>query len=296
MCESMQKRQYVKNFSNINNHEKNDIVISCLPVSLYPLIRKGEMDIIKWSEIAYDMGLDMIDINMFFLKGFSLADAASIKKRLRLPVLMVCTYSDFTNPNKKCRAEAIVQAQNEIRLASQLGARYFRLTAGQNYPGLTDQEAVDGIAECFSACVSIAEENGLRLLIENHSRPGAWQYDDFNFHSERFLRLWGALKTLPIGVNFDTANAFALDCWEELMQAVAGRVETVHMNDLSTISPMRFCCVGEGIVPNGRILGAISRTGFRGPVCIEEAGMCGVEGMTRAIASVKALCMQNFFK
>ena len=267
--------------------------MSCLPVSLYPMVRRGEMDIIKWSEMAFDMGLDTIDINMFFLEGYSLKETVALRERLRLPVLMACTYSDFTNSDTKCRAEAINKAQGEIRMAGELGVRYFRLTAGPNYPDLSEKDTIANVIECFAACIPAAEKSGIGLLVENHSRPGAWQYNDFNFHADRFLWLWETLKTLPVGVNFDTANAFALGCWEKILQTVAGRIETVHMNDLSIISPMRFCCVGDGIVPNGKILGEILRTGFHGPICIEEAGMCGVEGMMRAIASARVLCMGN---
>jgi len=218
----------------------------------------------------------------------------ALREKLRLPVLMACTYSDFTNPDAKGRAKAIEKAQGEIRIAGELGVRYFRLTAGPNYQNLSEKETIANVTECFAACVPAAEKGDLRLLVENHSRPGAWQYDDFNFHSERFLRLWEALATLPVGVNFDIANAFALGCWEKLLHSVDGRVETVHVNDISSISPLRFCCAGEGIVPIGKMLETAFRTGFRGPVCIEEAGMCGVEGMLRAVNAVKTLCSENF--
>ena len=128
------------------------------------------------------------------------------------------------------------------------------------------------------------------ILLENHSKPGAWDYADYVFHVERFLALWEALKPLPISINYDTANAYALKEWERLLDAVVGRIETMHLNDLASVDPLTFALVGEGIVPLEDMLRTIKSTGFCGPVCIEEAGFQGWNGVANAVDYTKKLC------
>ena len=113
---------------------------------------------------------------------------------------------------------------------------------------------------------------------------------DYVFHAERFLALWEALKPLPISINYDTANAYALKEWERLLDAVAGRIETIHLNDLASVDPLTFALVGEGIVPLEEMLRAVKSTGFCGPVCIEEAGFQGWNGIAKAVTYTQELC------
>ena len=172
----------------------------------------------------------------------------------------------------------------DIRNAAAIGAKYIRLTAGQAYPGQSDQEMCARVRACFEKCLPFAQECGVEILLENHSKPGAWQYVDYNFDMERFLMLWDSLKDLPIHINFDTANACALGDWRRILNAVSGRIATVHINDLASVEPLAFTLVGSGIVPMEEVLDAVYATGFSGHLCIEEAAFRGWEGIEQAAA------------
>ena len=69
---------------------------------------------------------------------------------------------------------------------------------------------------------------------------------------------------------------------QRILSAVAGRIATVHINDLASIEPLKFCLVGQGIVPMRQILDAVYATGFAGELCIEEAAFMGWEGIEKA--------------
>lgn len=43
--------------------------ISCLPVSFFPLMAGGTMDVIDWARIAKECGLDGIDLSIANLKN-----------------------------------------------------------------------------------------------------------------------------------------------------------------------------------------------------------------------------------
>ena len=257
--------------------------ISCLPVSLYPEFFSGDRTIPQWSAQGAALGLGAVDINALFLREKSLDEIRQIRQELTVPVLMVSAYSDFTLPDPQERAKALETAKEDIRRAAAVGAKYIRLTAGQHYPDQDEAEAIRYIYEGFEACIPVAQEAGVGILLENHSKPGAWTYNDFDYHYERMLKLWDVMKELPIGANYDTANAFALNHWKELLDAFGDRIETIHVNDLASIQPLQFACIGEGITPLEEQMAALIAAGFRGPVCIEEAGMDGKAGIRRSV-------------
>lgn len=267
--------------------------ISCLPVSLYPEFYSGNRTIPEWSLEAKKLGLDAIDINALFIHEKSISEISDIRQRLAVPVLMVCAYSDFTNPSEEKRAEAVECALQDLKRAKTIGARYLRLTAGQTYPDQKDDCTIAGIADCFRQCCDAADDCSVTILLENHSKPGAWTYPDYNFHPNRFFILWDALQQLPISINFDTANAFALGCWENILQAVSGRIATLHLNDLNSVQPLNFSRVGQGIVPMEKMLQMVYQTGFDGPVCIEEASFQGWTGLKDAVTYTKSFLQKN---
>ena len=269
--------------------------ISCLPVSLFQDFFDRSMNILDWAAYAKELGMDYIDVNRRCLLDMTVAEAESISGQLAVPVMMITTYSDFTNPDPKALEEAVKAAKHDIALTAALKGKYLRLTAGQAYPDQDDAEMIDRIYRCFEACLPVAQAAGVGILLENHSKPGAWQYPDYNFHMERFLMLWEKLKELPIHINFDTANSFALGDWKRILDAVAGRIATVHLNDLASVEPLAFTLVGDGIVPMEQMLDAVYATGFTGDLCIEEAAFRGFEGIELAAAYTKNLAKKYGF-
>lgn len=263
--------------------------LSCLPVSLYPEFYGGTRTVPQWAAEAKTLGLDMVDINALFLKGKSDWEIEQIRAELEIPVFMVSAYSDFTHPTREERQEVLETALHDIRAAQRIGASWIRLTAGQAYPGESDADMIEHAYAGFAACAEEAEQTGVGILLENHSQPGAWKYPDFDFHPERFAALWDRLKELPVSINFDTANAFALGDWRAILSGVTGRIATVHLNDLSSVTPLGFARIGEGIVPLEEMLRAVYDTGFDGAVCIEEAGFQGWPGVAAAAEYAKAL-------
>ena len=263
--------------------------ISCLPVSLFDEFFAGTRTIAQWSSQAVELGLDSVDIHALFMREKSIAEVEQIRKELTLPVFMVSTYSDFTNPSAEKREEAKVVAEGDMQRAAAMGAQYIRLTAGQAYPGQKDEDTIRWVYDGYAHCAELSQKYGVGILMENHAKPGAWDYPDFNFNMERVLALWDALKELPISVNFDTANAYALHDWKRILEAVKGRIATIHLNALETIEPLKFALVGEGLAPLQEIVQAVVDTGFTGRLCIEEAGYQGWDGMKKAAAFARNL-------
>ena len=267
---------------------KNDAKFSCLPLSLYQNIYDGSLSLSRFSSMAREMGYDGIDINEYFTKDLSLREAESLSLGLQLPVICMCAYSDFTNCDPVTLRNEVQRALNNIEKAACLGAEYIRLTAGPAHP-YCDDNTVDTVYACFEECAEEAKKHNIKILIENHLKALSWDYPDYNFDYRRMLLLWDRLKELPVFINFDTANSYALGNWEKLLEKLLERIEAIHINDISSLNPFKCSVAGEGIVCIDKMLQRLFDYGFNGWITIEEAAFQGAEGMKKSIENMKSL-------
>lgn len=263
------------------------MIWSCLPVCLFPKIISGEMSVGDWARSARDMGFDAIDMSILFVPQRTPAAIGRLRRELNqsgMPVAMMTTYPDFTQPDPVLRDYQLAHAISDLAVAAELGVRYLRITAGQTHPGLPDADGVRLAAEGIAKCCDRASRWGVKLLLENHSKPGAWERPDFDFHTGRFLRLVEALGDLPVEINFDTANTFALgDDAVAVFRQVYPRVASIHVNDIADCAALRFVGVGDGQAPIREIFEAAKQRGYDGLMSIEEAGSDGLAGIRRSL-------------
>ncbi|MDD3704626.1 MAG: sugar phosphate isomerase/epimerase [Clostridiaceae bacterium] len=264
--------------------------LSILPVSLFSDIVGGKISIAQWASYAQSKGVDGYDISSMFFPNHTATTINGIKSELKgknvtIQPVMVCCYPDFTNPDKDERERQIDYLTGDLALMSDFGFQYCRITAGQNHAGLDMKEAAKRSADCFSRMTYAASKYGIKLVFENHSKPGAWPLIDFSFKPEAFLAVCDEIKDLPIGINFDTANAVA--CGADpvaLLEKVVDRVWTVHMNDTLTVGKWTPVSIGKGLVDYDAIFDVLRKHNFDNWVCIEEASGKGFDGIDDAIA------------
>lgn len=263
--------------------------LSVLPVSLFSSLVSGEMTIAQWAAYAQSRGADGFDVSSMFFPNHTATTIHRIKQELAaenitIQPVMACCYPDFTNPDKAERDRQVDYLIRDLALISDFGFRYCRITAGQNHPDMDFQEAVNRCVDCFSRVTGAAERYGVKLVFENHSKPGAWPLIDFSFDPNAFLAVCEKMKGLPVGINFDTANAAA--CGADpaaLLEQVIDRVWTVHMNDTLTVGKWTPVSIGEGLVDYDAVFSVLNRHHFDGWVCIEEASGNGLQGIDQAI-------------
>jgi len=261
--------------------------LSCLPVSLFGDICSGKYPLAKWAKYAQSLGLDGYDVSTMFFPNHTPAALIELKAELAdidIPMLMATDYPDFTNPDANERRRQLDFIKRNIALISCFGVRYMRITAGMNHPGMDFDAAVEHVVECFADIAPTAESYGVELVFENHAKPGAWPIVDFSFDPRAFFAVCERMKGLPIGVNFDTANACA--CGEkpdEMLKRAMPYVKTIHMNDTSTVGYLTSVLIGTGLVNFDDVFRLIDASGFNGWVCIEEAGMGHEESIRKAV-------------
>lgn len=266
---------------------------SCLPVSLFQEILSGQMTIGQWAAAAKEIGFDQIDISTLFLHARTPKELGRIRRELAevdMKIAMITTYPDFTIPDPLQQERELAYAIADIASASELGAQYLRITAGQYYDNQDEDETVRRVADAFAHCCDYAGHWGVQLLLENHSKPGAWERKDFDFDTNRFLKLVNATHGLPVGINFDTANTYALgDDAVDVFCRVYDRVQTIHINDVKAPQSLSFTGIGEGSAPIGAILKEAKKRGFVGLLSIEEVGGRGLDGIRTSYQNAKKL-------
>lgn len=264
--------------------------LSILPVSLFAKIISGEITIAQWAAYVQAKGVDGYDISSMFFPNHTATTILKIKNEIAkegvtIAPTMVCCYPDFTNPDPLERDRQIEYLKSDIALMSDFGFKYVRITAGQNHPGLSIEDGVERCVDCFARMVECADKYGVKMVFENHSKPGAWPLIDFSFNPDAFLAVCRAMKDLPIGVNFDTANAVA--CGADplaLLEQVIDKVWTVHMNDTATVGKWTPIALGQGLVDFDKTFALLNQHNYDGWVCIEEASGNGWQGIDNAIA------------
>ena len=265
--------------------------LSCLPVSLYEDIFSGEQSVFDWVRFAADLGLDGIDLSVKFFPNRDPHLLDTLREEIKkagLELCMLACYSDFTRPDAGQRANEIEQMKADIQFAATLGARFVRVTAGQRHPGVSREQGIGWVVEGFRRMLDEADQLGVTLAYENHTKGAPWQYWDFSQPASIFLEILNHLADTSLGVCFDTANPLVIN--EDaiaLLEAVKEHVVVVHAFDIRTPGTFEPVLVGTGAAPIPQVFSLLKARGFDGWVSVEEASRTGAKGFEKAIAFVR---------
>ena len=262
--------------------------LSCLSVSLFPAVINGEMTIKEYAELCKSLELDGFDLGLIQLKNHSPGYVNQIKKDIKdvgIPVVMITTYPDFTHPDPMQREREFEYLRHDIALASNIGAKYLRITAGQAHPKMEVHEGINLVVENFKNIAPVAEKFGITLVYEDHSKPGAWDYMDFSNPPDIFLEIARQIKDTSIRINFDTANILVAgeERTLEVLEEVIDQVDTIHVAETGTLGKMDPVPIGTGLAPIKEVFTLLKAHQFEGWLCIEEWGNQGVEGVKKAV-------------
>jgi sugar phosphate isomerase/epimerase len=267
--------------------------LSCIPVSFFKELIGGSMTVPEWAQMGKEIGLDAVDLSILFVPDRSRSGVAALRKSIEATgtrVAMVASYPDFTHPDAAQRARELALAQEVVDVAAGLGAEMVRVTAGQAHPETGREDGIRWATEGLRALVDRARKTGVRLVYENHGKPGAWTYTDFSQPPDIFLAIVSATADAGLGLNFDTANAtvFSPDPLGLLEQCIE-RVVSIHAADTAVHGELRPVLLGTGLTPFVPIFQRLVRAGWDNWICIEEASFQGRAGVEKAASFVRQL-------
>ena len=249
------------------------------------------MSIKDWAKEGVEVGLDGIDLSILFLKSKEVAYLDSLRHEIEdtgIRVAMVTTYPDFTHPDPSERTRELSKLQENIVVASRLGADLLRVTAGQAHPTVNRSEGIKWAVQGLKSAVEFAKNYPIRLAYENHAKPGAWQYVDFSHPTDIFLEIVDRTRDVALGVNWDTANVIAYgDDPIPVLKKVVKRIVSVHAADTSTSGQLNHVLLGTGLVPFKQMFEILHTSGFDDWICMEEASFKGKAGVKAAADFVR---------
>lgn len=267
--------------------------ISCLPVSLFGQIEQREISLPQWLREAKRIGYDGADISLMMIKNHTAGYLSELKREIKdagIPLVMATTYPDFTNPDRWQRERELVYLKRDICLCNELTIPYLRVLAGQAHPGIQRNEGVRRAVSGLIEADEFAAHYGVKLLYENHAKPGAWQYVDFSYPVGIFLEIWQQLQNTGIRLNFDIGNLVSLGVDPiSILEKVYEGVETMHVSDMAEWGTFCPTVIGEGVSPVREVLTWLRMHGMNPWLCIEEASGTGMAGIERAYQYVRGI-------
>ena len=267
--------------------------LSCLPVSYFDKIIKGKKTISDWAIEAKEIGYDYIDLSILFFRVLDKEYFFRLKEELDktgMGIAIVNTYSDFTHPNINIRDTELVKIKQYIGAAEILGAKYIRLTAGQAHPQISEGDGITWAVEGLEKVNELARETSVGLLYENHSKPGIWDYTDFSFPVDIFLKIYERIKDLPIKILFDTANPVASGADPlKIIDKIYKDIACIHAADIEGRGFFKPVVIGTGIVPFKDIFIKLKKLGFNGIISVEEASFTGRSGIENAQKYIRCI-------
>jgi sugar phosphate isomerase/epimerase len=260
-------------------------------VSFFQSIIDGQMSIGEWARIGQEAGLDGIDLSVLFLKSLEPAYLDGVRGEVEAAgsrIVMVTSYPDFTHPDAAERQRQIELERAYIEAVGRLGGEMIRVTSGQAHPGLREEDGIRWAVEGLTACEEAGQRAGVKLVLENHGRPGCWEYTDFDQPTHIFLALAEAMRGTTIGINFDTANPIAYgDDPLPILKKVIDQVFSIHAADTDTRGALHHVLLGTGLVPFRELFSYLKKAGFDGWICMEENSQMGQQGVRDAADFVR---------
>jgi sugar phosphate isomerase/epimerase len=252
------------------------------------------MSLGAWARMGWELGLDAVDASILFFDDRTPAALARARREVEtegMSLGMMSTYPDFTHPDTKARAREIDAARETVDVAAALGMSYVRAIAGQAHPETELQAGIGWAVEGLQAVVEHSRGTGVEVVYENHDQAGVMDYPDFSTRQEVFLAIYEATAAFDLGINYDTANATALTPDPlALLEAVLGRVRTLHVSDTSAIGEhIQPCVIGSGLAPLKDVFLRLHQAHWDGYASIEEASGTGRAGVETAVGHVRGL-------
>ena len=275
---------------------------------MHALCKDGSMKLAEWIDLACGLDIDGLEWYAGFLemqeRGMWENFRRQVEDRGKV-IPMLCCSPDFTHPDKVFRENEIKKQQGWIEMAHALGGTYCRVLSGQRRPELSIQEGIGLAAGCIEACLPLAQERGITLIIENHYKDDFWHYPEFAQKMEVFCALVDRIHHPNFGVNYDPSNTYlAGEDPLELLKRVSERVVTMHASDRYLLEGtledlrkeeegatgyakrLRHGEIGKGLNDYDAIFTELRRVGFDGWISIED-GVDGMDQLERSVAFLR---------
>jgi sugar phosphate isomerase/epimerase len=206
----------------------------------------GQDELVRLRDRISSSGLHINNINSFTL--FAVGD----------------TYLPSWIEEDPARREIRIRhTRDSIRLASELGCRNISIPPGGPLNGMSRQKAAELFRKGLDRTVPLAEELGVKLLIEPEP-------DLFLENSSGFREFIRDIRSPFIGLNFDIGHFFCAGedpagAFEDLLPWIGH----VHLEDIAADRRHYHLIPGRGAIDFEKVLTVIRKCGYCGDISLE---------------------------
>jgi len=262
--------------------KKPRLLAGCCAYSYRELLTHGQMTMEDFILKAVELGLDAVDMTVYFLKG---TDAGYLEGLRRLAYKNAVGFSgaacgaSLVQADAAKRADALMQVKKWVDVTERLGASHLRIFAGELPAGAALKEAADWTVEGMKAACDYAGAKGIMLGIEDHM--GVTQSADV------CVEIMQRVNSPYAGINLDITNFISTPEKDDYAQIAA-------CLPYATVSHIRDHFPDGRAVDMDRVWRLYAEAGHKGVMSVEyEGGHKDVEpvaGAARLIASTRELC------
>jgi sugar phosphate isomerase/epimerase len=179
-------------------------------------LKAGAMTIDDMIRFCSDIGFDGVDLTAYYFPGYPAVPSDELPYKIKRDAFLrgvgisgTGVRNDFTDPDKKKRAESVELVKNWIIAAEKIGAPVIRIFAGVQDPqGYSRAQVIDWIVEATLECVAFGEKHGVVVALQNHY--------DFIKVADDVVNIAKRINSKWFGVILDTGSYRIGDPYSEI--------------------------------------------------------------------------------
>jgi sugar phosphate isomerase/epimerase len=170
----------------------------------------------------------------------------------------------WTDPDPHYRAIRREHTKRALRLGAELGAPNITTEpGGELQPGQTHAQGMQIFYDEFMPCVEVAEELGIKLLIEPEPDLLIEKFGQYLEFMER-------IKSPLVGLNFDVGHAYCVkEDPQDWVAQMASHTMHYHFEDIAATRVHKHLIPGHGAIDFAATLDAIQKTKYNGWITVE---------------------------
>jgi sugar phosphate isomerase/epimerase len=242
-----------------------------------PRLSINEMTTLRWSfeeDVARyrAAGVSAMGVWRQKVSDYGEEKAIELLAESRMGVSNLLWAGGFTGSDGHTYRESIEDAEDAIRLAAVMQAGCLVVYTGARR-GHTRNHAQRLIHGALRELAPLAEDLEVTLAIEPMHSGCATEWTFLSSLSES-LELVRAIESPQMGLVFDTYHLGFDPNIVDLVPAIADQIAIVHLGDgrHPPDGEQNRCRLGEGCVPLGELMGALSAAGYQGDYDVELMG------------------------
>lgn len=247
----------------------------CLQASLF----KKSVTVFDFIDLCEQNNINIVElVDCFWENNEQIIDTGNYLKEKGMKISSYSISNDFVQQEEENRRIQIENIKSGIDTAKLMGADIVRIFSGNAKKGIPYEKGKEWIIEGLRHCTKYAEERNIVLVMQNHGI--------FSGKSRQAIEIIEEVNSPVLKINANTGNfILAGEDTVEAVRNVLKYIGFVHLRDLCKVHSFKSgfqsvngfkyqsTAIGDGEIPNRKIIELLKQHGYDGYVSIEYEGV-----------------------